>query len=250
MRLGENIAKMGWNYPNPIYMYPRRKRRPQCAKCKYKIGNFCYQRKYSGYDSAELEGTTNRKCGHFEPKQGDPSLRRKEKQEINPPLEEYNNGGGILGIIFLGFIFLVFIFVFFIIGNQPESDITEIEQPKIESSKPQIKTQPTEPIDPLKSRFPYHTKRDGELCGPWSLAEEAWVDNLHFEAGTISKACLPIEDIDECVVEGMNIKPECLANAISKKTGRKVFVYRDYAKGWEEAEKLGLPGRSEDGDWT
>ncbi len=56
---------MGWNYPNPIYMYPRRKRRKECSKCKYQVNELCYQREYSGYDCAELEGYTNQKCRHF-----------------------------------------------------------------------------------------------------------------------------------------------------------------------------------------
>ncbi len=73
---------MGWNHPNPIYMYPRRKRRKQCSKCKYKIGSFCYQRKYSDYDCAELEGKTKRNCKYFEEKQTKTSLRKKEIEKL------------------------------------------------------------------------------------------------------------------------------------------------------------------------
>ena len=59
---------MGWNSINPIYCYPRRKRRTQCTKCKYKVSNRCHQRDYSEYSYAELEGTTDRKCKYFERK--------------------------------------------------------------------------------------------------------------------------------------------------------------------------------------
>ncbi len=79
---------MGWNYSNPIYMYPRRKKRNQCNKCKYKLGNLCYQRKYQDYNYAELEGTTKRNCKYFKEKQKNPSLRRKEIEKLRPSFEE------------------------------------------------------------------------------------------------------------------------------------------------------------------
>jgi len=110
---------MGWNYPNPIYMYPRRKKRPQCSKCKYKIRNFCYQREYSEHDSAELEGTTKRKCKYFEEKQKDPYLRKKEIEQLYPISKELSkfkskkpqepltkNEKKSMGIFFL-FLFLI-----------------------------------------------------------------------------------------------------------------------------------------------
>lgn len=56
---------MGWYHPNPIYCYPRRKRRKECEECIYRKGNACYQRKYQEYDYAELEGYTDVKCRYF-----------------------------------------------------------------------------------------------------------------------------------------------------------------------------------------
>ncbi len=80
---------MGWNYPNPIYMYPRRKRRPQCSKCKYELNGKCYQRKYREYDYAELEGHTNQKCWHFEKgtKKDKEKLFKKIDEDINKSVE-------------------------------------------------------------------------------------------------------------------------------------------------------------------
>lgn len=115
---------MGWNHPNPIYMYPRRKRRPQCSKCKYKIGNLCYQRTYQNYDYAELEGTTKRNCKYFEEKQNSPHLREKEIEQLRPSFKELNkfkpqkpqapltkNEKKSMGIFFLFLFFIVSLFL-------------------------------------------------------------------------------------------------------------------------------------------
>ena len=78
---------MGWNHPNPIYMYPKRKRREQCLTCKYCLGNRCHQRSYSDQSYAELEGTTDRKCGYFEEgtKEDKTALKKKieERAKLN-----------------------------------------------------------------------------------------------------------------------------------------------------------------------
>ncbi len=54
---------MGWNYPNPIYCYPKRKQRDQCNKCEYKQEIYCTQK-----TDCELEGYTERKCKYFKEK--------------------------------------------------------------------------------------------------------------------------------------------------------------------------------------
>ena len=114
---------MGWNHPNPIYMYPRRKKRPQCNKCKYKLGDLCYQRKYQDYDYAELEKTTKRNCGYFEEKQKDPYLRKKEIEQLRPSFKELSkyksqkqktprdkNGKKVSWILFLLVILIISLF--------------------------------------------------------------------------------------------------------------------------------------------
>ena len=116
---------MGWNYPNPIYMYPKRKKRYQCSKCKFKLGNLCYQRKYQDHDYAELEGTTKRNCKYFEEKQKDPYLRKKEIEQLKPPLKEPNktskrkqklkspmskNDRKVLWMFFLFIVFIISLF--------------------------------------------------------------------------------------------------------------------------------------------
>ena len=47
-------------------MYPRRKKRPQCNKCKHHLEGKCFQRKYKEYGCAELEGHTKQHCEFFE----------------------------------------------------------------------------------------------------------------------------------------------------------------------------------------
>ncbi len=114
---------MGWNHPNPIYMYPKRKKRSQCNTCKYKIGDFCYQRKYQDYDYAELEGITNRKCGYFKEKQKNPNLRKKEIKQLCPISKELikpksqkpkepltKNEKKSLGIFVLLIFFIIYLF--------------------------------------------------------------------------------------------------------------------------------------------
>lgn len=117
---------MGWNHPNPIYMYPRRKKRLQCNKCKYKLGNLCYQRKYQDYNYAELEGTTKRNCKYFEEKEKDPYLRKKEIEQLRPSFKQLSktsktkkklksskskNEKKVSWILFLFFVFMFSLFL-------------------------------------------------------------------------------------------------------------------------------------------
>ena len=91
---------MGWNYPNPIYMYPKRKRRPQCSKCRFELEGKCYQRKYSEYDYAELEGKTNQNCGHFE--EGNKEDKDKLVKKINRQIETSAQTGCCIIVCILG----------------------------------------------------------------------------------------------------------------------------------------------------
>lgn len=81
-------------------MYPKRKRRPQCSKCKYELNGHCYQRKYAEYDSAELEGNTNQKCGHFE--EGTNKDKDKLVKKINEQVSTSTGGGCCLVLTLLG----------------------------------------------------------------------------------------------------------------------------------------------------